>query len=285
VLKNVFLTVLLPLLIAIILRVFFLEIYRIPSSSMERTLLQGDIILVSKMSYGARLLKPVTYFNKRKIEYTRIKGWNRIRKGDVFVFNWPRYNTFSDSLANIYGGAVVKRCFGMPGDSVLIKYEELRINNDWKKRDEMGEYDYGEVLFPHDTALDWSVDNYGPLYLPVRGGSILLSEKNLLWYRDVLLFENYEDSMFDSLLTLQTDTLPEYTFRDNYYFMVGDNFYNSQDSRYWGFVPEGNIIGKAVLVLCSFDHQKSGFERIRWNRLFHRIESHTTELNEANDIK
>lgn len=276
-LKKVFLTVLLPLLIAIILRVFFLEIYRIPSSSMERTLLQGDIILVSKMSYGARLLKPVKYFSKTKIEYTRIKGWNRIRKGDVFVFNWPRYNTFSNSLANIYGGAVVKRCFGMPGDSVLISNEELKIHNKKILRNDMGEVDNGDILFPHDTALNWSVDNYGPLYVPSKGETLFLSPENREWYKDVLLFENYEDHMIDSLLKLHNEDLPEYTFRNNYYFMVGDNFYNSQDSRYWGFVPEGNIIGKAVLVLCSFDHHKSGLERIRWNRLLHKIDTHTIE--------
>ena len=65
--------------------------------------------------------------------------------------------------------------------------------------------------------------------------------------------------------------------------MTGDNFYNSQDSRYWGFVPEGNIIGKAVFVLFSSDPQKSGFSKIRWNRFFHKIETHSIEFHKSTD--
>jgi signal peptidase I len=277
-LRNVMLTVLLPILIAVVLRVFFLEIYKIPSSSMEPTLLNGDIILVGKMNYGTRLLKLGMLLREKKMEYTRLKGWNRIRKGDIFVFNWPQYNTYTDSLPNIYGGVVVKRCYGMPGDSVRIKKERGKesgieaILNSGTLEDNSG-----GILFPHDTTLYWSVDDYGPLYVPAGGDSMNFSARNKKWYKDVLLFENHKDHSADSLIRLQAGTLTQYTFRNNYYFMVGDNFYNSQDSRYWGFVPEGNIIGKAVMVLCSFDPHNSGLGKIRWNRFFHRIKTPTIE--------
>jgi len=239
---------------------------------MEPSLIHGDIILVSKMSYGTRLLNPISFFKKKKIKYTRILGWNRIRRGDIFVFNWPQYNTLSDSSVNIYGGAVVKRCFGMPGDCVIIKNEKIKgLRNEVMINNRVNGDGLGEDLFPHDTTLEWSIDNYGPLYVPARGESIYLTSKNLYWYKDALAFENYGNHLTDNLIKLQNDTLPKYIFRDNYYFMVGDNFYHSKDSRYWGFVPEGNIIGKTVLVLCSFDPNKSGLRKLRWNRLLHII--------------
>lgn len=281
--KNIFLTVLLPLIIAVILRIFFLEIYKIPSSSMEPTLLQGDIILVSKMSYGARVLKlrKLLYWKRR--EYFRLQGWTRIRKGDVFVFNWPKYSFVNDSTSDIYGSAVVKRCYGMPGDSVVIKNEEFRNNNGNLMSIESGNDDYGDVLFPHDTALKWTVDNYGPIYVPGKGKSLNLSEKNNQWYKDVLLFENCKENITETPGKNIRNNLSQHIFNENYYFMTGDNFYNSQDSRYWGFVPEGNIIGKAVLVLFSSDPQKSGFSKVRWNRFLHKIKTRSMDFNKSND--
>jgi len=289
-LKNIFLTVLLPLIIAVILRIFFLEIYKIPSSSMEPTLLQGDIILVSKMSYGARVLKLGKFLNLKRREYFRLPGWNRIRKGDVFVFNWPKYSSVSDSTSDIYGSAVVKRCYGMPGDCVVIKNEELRIKNDQLRINnggfmsvDPGNDDYGDVLFPHDSSLRWTVENYGPLYVPGKGKSLYLSEKNKLWYKDVLLFENCKENITETPGKNIRNNLSQHIFNENYYFMTGDNFYNSQDSRYWGFVPEGNIIGKAVLVLFSSDPQKSGFSKVRWNRFLHKIKTRSMDFNKSND--
>lgn len=283
ILKSIFLTILLPLFIAIILRVFFLEIYKIPSSSMEPTLLPGDIILVSKMSYGARFLRLGRLLNINRREYLRLPGWNRIRKGDVFVFNWPKYSSVIDSASDIYGSAVVKRCYGMPGDSVVIKNEKSGISNGRSMSVEPGYNDYGDVLFPHDSSLKWTIDNYGPLFVPEKGKSLNLSEKNEQWYKEVLLFENNKDRITDSPGKKTGYTRTQHIFTDNYYFMTGDNFYNSQDSRYWGFVPEGNIIGKAVFVLFSSDPQKSGFSKIRWNRFFHKIETHSIEFHKSTD--
>ncbi len=277
-LKNIFLLILLPLLVAIILRVYVLEIYRIPSSSMEPALLNGDIILVSKMSYGTRLLKVGRFVREKKAEYIRLPGWNRIRKGDIFVFNWPQYNTYTESMPNIFGGVVVKRCYGMPGDSVRIKKERVKESaNEGIMDSGIMEDNSGDNLFPHDTTLNWSVDDYGPLHVPAKGESMNLTARNREWYKDILLFENHKDNIVDNMISLQTGSLTQYIFRNNYYFMVGDNFYNSQDSRYWGLVPEGNIIGKAVMVLCSFDPHESGPGKIRWNRFFYIIKTPAIE--------
>ncbi len=242
--------------IAIVLRVFFFEIYMIPSSSMEPALLPGDIIVVSKMSYGARVLKPVKFIKEKKIEYIRTKGWSSLKKGDIFVFNWPKYRTFADSGSSIYGACVVKRCYGMPGDHVLIKNE--------------GSVDFHKDLnlFPFDSTLGWSVDNYGPLYVPAKGEPIELTKRNVIWYKDILRFENPGDHIEDScLLTNEGKRILQYSFKHNYYFMMGDNFYGSEDSRFWGFVPDGNVIGKTGFVLISLDPFADGFKKIRWNRI------------------
>ncbi|MCX6327676.1 MAG: signal peptidase I [Bacteroidia bacterium] len=295
-LRNGVLTILIPLLIAIILRVFFIEMYKIPSSSMEPALLPGDFILVSKMSYGARLLKPVKFFKQKKIEYVRTKGWSSIKKGDIFVFNMPMYNKLSDSSSNIYGACLVKRCYGLPGDTVLINNDarsandsaaqmtaqpndfnnegislmkELRnerINNEVINDAGMNGMQRKYSFFPRDSSLRWSLDNYGPLYVPAKGQIMELTKRNVSWYRNILRYENPNSHIKDRSLMIDSKTVLQYTFQHNYYFMLGDNFYNSRDSRYWGFVPDNNVIGKVAMILFSIDPNGSGFKKFRLSR-------------------
>lgn len=267
--KNVVLIVLAPLFVAIILRVFFIEMYKIPSSSMEPALIPGDFILVSKMSYGARLLNRKKFFKQNKIEYIRTKGWTPIEKGDVFVFNFTIFEIFSDSSVTTFRNFLIKRCYGLPGDSVIIKSERM---------EDGGITNYGITgiqtrgrLFPHDTLLDWSLDNYGPLYIPAKGQKMNLTSKNIQWYYNYLRYENPYCQVKDSILIINGKPVLQYTFKHNYYFMLGDNFYHSDDSRYWGFIPKEAIIGKAVLVLFSLDPYEFGFKKIRWNRLLKKI--------------
>jgi signal peptidase I len=247
--------------IAIVLRVFFFEIYMIPSSSMEPALLPGDIIIVSKMSYGARVLKPVKFLKAKKIEYIRTNGWSSLKKGDIFVFNWPKYKTFADSGSSIYGACVVKRCYGMPGDNVLIKNEGIKNEGSVNFHKDLN-------LFPFDSTLGWSVDNYGPLYVPAKGEPIELTKRIVSWYKDILRFENPGDHIEDScLITNDGKRILQYSFKHDYYFVLGDNFYGSEDSRFWGFVPDGNVIGKTGFVLFSLDPFVDGFKKIRWSRI------------------
>lgn len=255
------------IMLALTIRVFFIEFYKIPSSSMEPTLIPGDFIMVSKMSYGARILKIRKFFKEGKIEYIRTWGCSHIKKGDVFVFNWPCYYTLNDSFPNMYGGCIVKRCFGMPGDTVLIKNEgnkELRMEN----VDLMGT---NTDLFPHDSTLKWKVDNYGPLFVPGKGKKMLLTPSNAQHYKDVLLYEGFKIDIRNDSVFLNGAYTRNITFSHNYYFMKGDNFYGSQDSRFWGFVPEENIVGKAKIILFSLDSTEPLIRSFRWNHFFTRI--------------
>lgn len=270
------------IMLALTIRVFFFELYKIPSSSMEPTLVPGDFIVVSKMSYGARLLKFKKFFKESKIEYIRTWGWGRIKKGDVFVFNWPSYYTLNDSFPNMYGSCIVKRCFGMPGDTVIIKNEKInneginneginneRMKNEGMKNEGIKNYNIAEGkpdLFPHDSTLNWTLDHYGPLLVPGKGITMELTPIAAKHYKDVLLYEGYGTRTCNDSVFLNGNYTKTITFKNNYYFMKGDNFYGSQDSRFWGFVPEDNIIGKAKLVVGSLNQGYSGLKKIVWRR-------------------
>ncbi|MCU0353835.1 MAG: signal peptidase I, partial [Cytophagales bacterium] len=132
-------------------------------------------------------------------------------------------------------------------------------------------------LFPGDTTLfKWDLDNFGPLYIPKEGDKITLDAKNIALYKDVILHFDHNDNAKEENGRIVIDGKPitEYTFKQNYYWMMGDNRHNSVDSRYWGFVPEDHIVGKAVLVWLSIDPNESWFsigDKIRWRRLFSSI--------------
>ncbi len=240
---------------------------------MEPAIKPGDFILVSKMTYGPRVLKFRKFFREGKIEYLRTWGWSHVEKGDVFVFNWPDYREALKVSDNIYGAAVVKRCFGLPGDTVFIN--ERNEENEKMKVISEGGYRYYDkpLLFPYDSALNWTIDHYGPLYVPKKGQKLITTDKSVELYKDILGFENKSMNSNDSLsFNDDDDSKKEHSFKNNYYFMLGDNFYESMDSRYWGFVPEKNIIGKAVLVLFSLDPHAKWYRKFRWNRFLKKIE-------------
>jgi len=130
---------------------------------------------------------------------------------------------------------------------------------------------WDEFVFPYNAHYKWNVDNYGSLKIPAEGDTIKLDSLNLCIYERII--STYENNTFelkgDSIL-INGKLTNTYVIKQNYYFMMGDNRHNSQDSRHWGFVPEDHIIGKATGIIYSNDKvNKTG---IRWSRIFKSIE-------------
>jgi len=130
--------------------------------------------------------------------------------------------------------------------------------------------DHADYIFPHDTVhFDWNEDFFGPLYIPKKGASIKLTKQNIpLYERAIGYYEHNKLRVVNDTIYINNKATTTYTFKMDYYWMMGDNRHNSADSRFWGFVPEDHIVGKAVFIWMSLDADKSFPSNIRWNRLF-----------------
>ena len=290
------------------INIFFFQAFKIPSSSMERTLYTGDHLFVSKLTYGPRLPQtpltvPFTHnviFGKESYstliqnDYRRLKGFRNVRRGDIVVFGFPNGDTVLRkapsedyySLCRFYGkqkvvsslGPViarpadkvdhyVKRCVAVPGDTLEIReglvwidgvkqetYPGMQISRNIEKV----QSDYREI-FPFSPDYTWTRDEFGPLWIPEKGATVQLTRENLPLYERIIRV--YEHSSVEEALAAGS-----YTFKQDYYFMMGDNRHNSLDSRYWGFVPEDHIVGRPVVIWLSTDEGKRFPKNIRWGR-------------------
>ena len=125
------------------------------------------------------------------------------------------------------------------------------------------------TIFPFSPSYEWTRDNFGPLWIPKKGVEVELSEENLpLYERIITVYEGNTLNVKNGTIYINGEEAHTYTFRQDYYFMMGDNRHNSLDSRYWGFVPEDHIIGKPALIWLSIDGNKKFPKNIRWRRFF-----------------
>ena len=394
---------------ATLVHTYVMQPYTIPTSSLEKTLLVGDYLFVSKFHYGARV--PTTtiatpmlhdsiptaiisekntksYLNKPLLPYVRIPGFQKIKRNDIVVFNWP-----VDTLVHWMDPSkgtdfkpldkktnYVKRCVGIAGDTLevidgyvyingkqnilpdraklqfynkvysekglstqkLLRYTDKEFerkfiinftsqnqfekvmryatNNPEKIKDNQfiittsdegvpnwiingyrldikeistkirkanitdeiaaklrkdSEVDSvvkvinpkgnkGSNMFPQATNLSWNTDNYGPIYIPKKGTTVPLNMNSIPFYERII--DDYENNQLEVIgehIFVNGKKSTSYTFKQDYYWMMGDNRQNSLDARSWGYVPFDHVVGKPVLIWYSINEGK-----IRWERLF-----------------
>lgn len=329
---------------ATLIRAFTFEAFTIPTPSMEKSLLVGDFLFVSKLSYGPRLpMTPIafpfvhhtmpftesvkSYVESVKLPYFRLPGFGKIKNNDIVVFNYPMEDFRPVDKQEHY----IKRCVGLPGDKLEVREGVLFINDkpgekptymqmryrartdgsgfNMKTMKELGitegpsptmegdfeitmtegnaekvknfsnvaqlqqvldKKGYGvDYIFPHSKKYNWNVDNFGALVIPKQDATVSLNLDNLpLYSRIISIYENNKLEVKGNDILINGVKANSYTFKMNYYFMMGDNRHNSADSRFWGFVPEDHIVGKAVFVWLSLDPDATSiFTKVRWNRV------------------
>ena len=151
-------------------------------------------------------------------------------------------------------------------------YDTLSGNKKLISKIVMEPEEYAGQMYPLNLYTKWNRNNYGPIWIPAKGATVRLTTENLPLYRRIIeAYEGHELEERDGKIYIDGAEAAEYTFAMNYYWMMGDNRHNSADSRFWGFVPEDHIVGKASFVWLSLDAEKSFPANIRWERLFRKV--------------
>ena len=275
--KEYFITIVATLLVALFLKSFVIEAFRIPSASMENTLRVGDFLFVNKFLYGAET-PPHIPFTNIEIPHFRFPAINQPRRGDVIVFEYPGDR---DDVKPEEGVVYIKRCIAIPGDTLLIQDKTVFVNGrefllpPHARRLEQSDFLPREafpLIFPKGSPFN--PDYYGPLIVPYKGMELDLSGGAIGEWQTFIEREGHRVEV-GSDGSVEIDGVPEtrYTVQRDYLFMMGDNRDNSLDSRFWGFVPKENIIGKAMFVYWSWDSSipvgsiGDKIAAIRWSRI------------------
>lgn len=261
-----------------VLQVFVFATFRIPSRSMEPELAISDHVLVLKPIIGPRIFNVFASIRKEQTKIFRIPGFKKIKRNDVLVFNFPHPNSWDKVEMHILK-YYIKRCIGLPGDTLSIQNGFFHIegvetslgNVDSQKEIATTEKWEDEIFesFPSDSSIGWNIKDFGPFYLPGKGDSIILDRANFQLYKKLIEWEQQGSLQYKgSNCFLDGNMITSYCFQKNYYFMAGDNGVDSQDSRYWGLVPEEYIVGKAWIIWKSYDPFTGKF---RWERFLKKI--------------
>jgi signal peptidase I len=244
---------------------FIIQNTRIPTGSMKDTILVGDFVLVNKFIYGSSSPKYIP-FTQIELPFFRLPAFKDPQSTDIVVFEYPGDR---DQLhATELGVNYVKRCIGTPGDTIEIKDKLVFVNGkEYWRPTHIKYYDgkTGNFLKPKPRGysdprifpkgMKWNEDNYGPLVVPKEGSTISLTKFNVEQWRTIIDRE-YDKRVVEvkgDVVLINNIPVSSYTFKKDYYFMMGDNRDNSMDSRFWGLVPRDLVVGQAFITLFSWD--------------------------------
>lgn len=269
------------LILVLLLKMFAIDAFRIPTASMKNTLLEGDFIIVNKTAYSITTPLQIPFWGKR-LSRTQLYSTGKPEFNDVIAFEIPSnyYDPGSEDFS-----VLIKRIIGLPGDTIEIKDQVLWINHIKYRTpsfiklnlEEMPNEIIDAKLFPYNNK--WNLENYGPIVVPKKRMKVELTPKNILQWQNAINSEYNKKviSVEGTVINLNGSAIREYTFEKDYYFVLGDNRKNSIDSRYFGYVPEDWIIGKAKFIYWSqIPVEYSGitdyYNAIRFSRLMQSID-------------
>ena len=269
-------TILVTLLAALILKLFVVEAYRIPSTSMENTLQIGDFLLVNKLAYGLHTPRHVP-FTAIPIPSFTLPLFRSVHRGDVVVFEFPgnRDEARPSEVTNY-----IKRCIGLPGDTVEIRFGKVFVNGIETSFPSHGisashptdnAFRRNAEMFP--AGSEFSDVNYGPLVVPKRNDTLKIEPAAFSRWHIFIEREGHTVQFNAGAILIDGAETSSYRVQKNYCFVLGDNRDNSMDSRYWGFVPDDHLIGEALFIYWSWNPEipvysfSEKYSTIRWNRI------------------
>lgn len=236
----------------------FIQGSLVPTGSMESAIMTGDRLIINKLAYDLTTPRNIP-FTDIELPYLRLLQWGNPQRGDVVVFIFPGNR---DEIKNNRIDNYVKRCIGLPGDKLEIINKVVFINGKQAPIPPQAQYvnsntksaGYVEPdIFPKGSSFN--SDNYGPIVIPKKNDVINLSVENIGKWKTFINREFDKDvvEIIDGKIFIDGKETSQYAVKDDYYFMMGDNRDNSLDSRYWGFVPRRNVVGKPLFVYFSWN--------------------------------
>ncbi|HEX9829704.1 MAG TPA: signal peptidase I [Bacteroidota bacterium] len=235
---------------------FVLASFMVPTGSMENEVMAGDLLFVNKFVYGGTSPRNIPFTNVR-LPWFRVPAFQDVELGDVIVFVFPGFRDEVDPEEFTF---YLKRCVGLPGDTIQITNRVLHVNGaqfplprnlKFNRREIMPQGMAVEGIFP--KGAPWNEDNYGPIVVPRKGMSIALNSENISAWEAFIKREGHTPRLVDGNVILDGQEVSEYIIEQDYLFGMGDNRDNSLDSRYWGFIPTENIVGTPLIVYWSWD--------------------------------
>jgi len=250
------------LVAALLIKSFLIETSRVPTGSMEKTIMVGDFLFVNKFIYGSSSPRNIPFTNIA-LPYFQLPAIKDPERGEIVVFEYPgdRDDLHAKGITNY-----VKRCIATPGDTIQIINKVVFING--KEAPIPTHIQYANpyprpagvpnpYIFPKGSG--WNEDNYGPYVIPKAGDVIKLSPQNIEWWRTIIdrEFDRRVVSVRNGKVFIDGKEVNSYTIKKNYYFMMGDNRDDSADSRFWGLVPRDAVIGEALMIYWSWNPKYS----------------------------
>jgi signal peptidase I len=270
-------TIVSSLLIVMVINGLLIASFVVPTGSMENEVLAGDFLFVNKFIYGGSSPQTIPFFNT-PLPYFRLPGLRDPERNDVIVFIYPGDRNESEPADFQY---YLKRCVAVAGDTLQVINSVVHLNGVAQPFPPNAQLipkpiDPNDHLMTFPENAGYTRDNWGPMRVPKEGDVIPLNDSTFNMWRVFVLREGHTLERNGDMILLDGKPVTSYKVQRDYVFGMGDNRNNSEDSRYWGFIPVENVVGTPLMVYWSWDQgpdwapyglgQK--IQNIRWGRIF-----------------